>query len=111
MKSNITGKDYRTTNRVVQLKIDECFAEKVIPADDSVRHLDQIVEEMDLTPLMRAYSELGRKPATAPSTMLKVLLYANMEWRMLMEIMRVALVHIVLFAGTKTGFVLIIQLC
>ena len=79
MKNNITGKDYDTTNRVVQLKIDEIFAEKVIPADDSVRLLDQIVEEMDLTPLMRAYSELGRKPATAPSTMLKVLLYANME--------------------------------
>ena len=79
MKSNITGKDYRTTNRVVQLKIDECFAENIIPADDSVRLLDQIVEEMDLTPLMRAYSEHGRKPATTPSTMLKVLLYANME--------------------------------
>ena len=79
MKSNITDKNYRTTNRIVQLKIDECFAEKVIPADDSVRLLEQIVEEMDLNPLMRAYSELGRKPATAPSTMLKVLLYANME--------------------------------
>lgn len=79
MKSNITGKDYRITNRVVQLKIDECFAENIIPADDSVRLLDQIVEEMDLTPLMRAYSEHGRKPATTPSTMLKVLLYANME--------------------------------
>ena len=79
MKSNITGKNYGTINRVVQLKIDECFAENVIPADDSVRLLDQIVEEMDLTPLMRAYSKLGRKPATAPSTMLKVLLYANME--------------------------------
>ena len=79
MNQNITGKNYGTTNRVVQLKIDELFAEKVIPADDSVRLLDQIVEEMDLTPLMRAYSELGRKPATAPSTMLKVLLYANME--------------------------------
>ena len=79
MNQNITGKNYGTTNRVVQLKIDELFAEKVIPSDDSVRLLDQIVEEMDLTPLMRAYSELGRKPATAPSTMLRVLLYANME--------------------------------
>jgi transposase len=79
VKYKITGNNYRTINRVVQLKIDEIFAEKVIPADDSVRLLDQIVEEMDLTPLMRAYSELGRKPATAPSTMLKILLYANME--------------------------------
>ena len=63
----------------MQLLIDESFAEKVIPADDSVRLLDQIVEEMDLSPLMRAYERHGRHPATAPSTMLKVLLYANME--------------------------------
>ena len=79
MKNNLTGNHYGTTNRVVQLKIDEIFAENVIPADDSVRLLDQIIEEMNLTPLNRAYSELGRKPATAPSTMLKILLYANME--------------------------------
>ena len=79
MKTKITGTNYRTFNRNVQLLIDDNFAEKVIPADDSVRLLDEIVEEMDLTPLMRAYSERGRKPATAPSTMLKIILYANME--------------------------------
>jgi transposase len=79
VKSKITGKNYGTNNRVVQLKIDEVFAENVIPADDSVRLLDRIVEEMDLSPLMRAYSEYGRKPATAPSTMFKVIVYAYME--------------------------------
>ena len=63
----------------MQLKIDEVFAEKIIPADDSVRLLDQIVEEMDLTPLMRVYERRGRRPATDPSTLLKILLYANME--------------------------------
>ena len=63
----------------MQLLIDENFAEKVIPADDSVRLLDQIVEEMDLSQLERAYNVRGRKPATEPSTMLKILLYANME--------------------------------
>ena len=63
----------------MQLLIDESFAEKIIPADDSVRLLDEIVEEMDLSPLHRAYERHGRHPATAPSTMLKVLLYANME--------------------------------
>ena len=63
----------------MQLKIDENVAEKVIPADDSVRLLDQIVEEMDKTPLKRAYNRHGRRPATAPSTLLKILLYANME--------------------------------
>ena len=48
---NFTGNNYRTFSRDVQLKIDENVAEKVIPADDSVRLLDQIVEEMDKTPL------------------------------------------------------------
>ena len=43
------------------------------------RLLDQIVEEMDLSQLERAYNVRGRKPATEPSTMLKILLYANME--------------------------------
>ena len=63
----------------MQEKIDEVFAEKVIPADDSVRLLDQIVEEMDIRPLQRAYSDTGRKPATPPRTMLKVMIYAAME--------------------------------
>ena len=79
MKQNITGTNYRTLTRNVQLLIDESFAEKVIPADDSVRLLDEIVEEMDLSPLHRAYERHGRHPATAPSTMLKIMLYANME--------------------------------
>ena len=79
MKTNITANDYRTSTRDVQLLIDESFAEKIIPANDKVRLLDQIVEEMDLTPLMRAYERNGRRPATAPSTMLKIMLYAAME--------------------------------
>ena len=72
MKQNLTGTHYRTLTRNVQLLIDESFAEKIIPADDSVRLLDKIVEEMDLSPLHRAYERHGRRPATAPSTMLKV---------------------------------------
>jgi transposase len=79
MTNKLPQKDYGTCKRNVQLLIDESFAEKVIPADDSVRLLDQMVEEMDLTPLMRAYDVRGRKPATEPSTMLKIVLYANME--------------------------------
>ena len=63
----------------MQLLIDESFAEKVIPADDSVRLLDKIVEEMDLRALMRAYHSHGRPPATPPRTMLKIVLYAYME--------------------------------
>ena len=63
----------------MQLKIDESFAERYIPADDSVRLLDRVVEEMDLRALMRAYDSHGRPPATPPRTMLKVILYAAME--------------------------------
>lgn len=63
----------------MQLKIDESFAEKVIPGSDSVRLLDKIVEEMDIGALMRAYDVHGRKPATPPRTMLKIVLYAGME--------------------------------
>ena len=63
----------------MQLKIDEIFAEKIIPADDSVRLLDEIMEEMDYTPLRRAYKRTGRRPATNPVTMLKILVYAIME--------------------------------
>lgn len=81
MKANNTGINYSTSTRNVQLLIDEVFAEKVIPAEDSVRLLDQIIEEMDLSALYRAYERHGRKPATTPSTMLKVVLYGNMEGR------------------------------
>jgi transposase len=79
----VTNKKYRvhygTEKRNVQLKIDEVFAEKNIPADDSVRLLDEIIEEMDYTPLMRAYKRTGRRPATNPVTMLKILVYAIMQ--------------------------------
>lgn len=54
-------------------------AEKMIPADDSVRLLDEVMEEMDYTPLMRAYKRTGRRPATTPVTMLKILVYAIMQ--------------------------------
>ena len=53
-ETKITGTNYRTVSQDVQLLIDESFAEKIIPANDSVRLLDEIVEEMDLTLLMRA---------------------------------------------------------
>jgi len=79
MKNKPYHIDYGTGKRNAQLKIDELFAEKVIPADDSVRLLDEIVEGMELSGLMRAYKRTGRKPATHPVTLLKILLYAMME--------------------------------
>jgi transposase len=79
MKNKIHQTHYRTQTRNVQLKIDEAIAERMIPADDSVRLLDQMVEEMDSAPLMRAYKRIGRRPATHPVTLLKILLYAIMQ--------------------------------
>ncbi|MDD4125139.1 MAG: IS1182 family transposase [Eubacteriales bacterium] len=79
MKKQLTENNYRTFSRNVQLKIDEISAEKVIPANDSVRLLDQIVEEIDLRPLERALKRSGRKHRTNPVTMLKIILYSAME--------------------------------
>jgi len=79
MKTKNYRANYDTEKRNVQLKIDEIFAERAIPADDSVRLLDEVMEEMDYTPLMRAYKRTGRRPATNPVTMLKILVYAIMQ--------------------------------
>ena len=79
MKKKYNHQNYGTGKRNIQLKIDEVFAEKEIPANDSVRLLDEIMEEMDYTPLMRAYKRTGRRPATNPVTMLKILVYAMMQ--------------------------------
>ena len=56
-----------------QLKIDEAFAEREIPADDSARLIGQIVEEMDLAPLMSTCNDIGCLPATSPFVMTGIL--------------------------------------
>jgi len=53
--------------------------EVIIPADDSVRLLDRIVEGMNISELEAAYSKLGRKPAAPPRILLKIMFYAYME--------------------------------
>lgn len=49
--------------------------EEIIPEDDSVRLLSQILDELDYGELNRAYSAMGRKPATPPRVMFKVIVY------------------------------------
>ena len=78
-EKNKYHKNYGTEKRNVQLKFDAIFAEKVIPVNDSVRLLDEMVEEMNHSALERAYSRTGRKPATNPVTLLKILIYAIMQ--------------------------------
>lgn len=65
--------------RNLQLLISEEFAEKVIPENDSVRLADDMIDKLDLKCLFRTYSSNGRKYATNPRTLLKVLVYANMQ--------------------------------
>ncbi len=65
--------------RIMQYKIDEFIAEKIIPENDSVRMLEKIVSEMDLSCLYATYSKMGRPPATSAETLLMVMLYACME--------------------------------
>ncbi|HZW49108.1 MAG TPA: hypothetical protein VFF80_03105 [Bacillota bacterium] len=44
MQKQIYSVHYGTKKRNVQLKLDEYFAEKIIPADDSVRLFDERIE-------------------------------------------------------------------
>ena len=57
MKSNHDGINYSTSTRNVQLLIDEGYAEKVIPAEDSVRLLDQIIWEKSTTKYEKRLTE------------------------------------------------------
>jgi len=63
--------------RNIQLLISEKFAEKTIPENDSVRLIDEAIDKMDLTPLYHTYSHLGRRSATTPRTLLKVVIYPS----------------------------------
>ena len=50
--------------RNIQLLISEEFAEKIISENDSVRLLDEVIDEIDLTALYHTYSSLGRSATT-----------------------------------------------
>lgn len=51
----------------------------LIPEDDKVRLVCEIVDRMDLGPVLRTYSRLGRKPALDPITYFKILLFCYSE--------------------------------
>lgn len=50
--------------------------EVLIPADDSVRLLIQILEGLNYNKLYKAYYSCGRKPAVEPKILFKILTYA-----------------------------------
>jgi len=74
---NLQQKDYSLGKEIYQLKLPMDY-EVIIPTDDSVRLLNRIVEEMDLSELYAEYSEKGRKPAD-PKSMFKVMVYGYMD--------------------------------
>ena len=73
----LTQKDYTIRGSVYQLKL-PLNIEYIIPKDDAVRLLSQVVEEMDLTELYQTYFRIRKNQAT-PKQMLKIILYAYMN--------------------------------
>lgn len=79
LKINLQQKNYTTFKQNYQLILPLNY-EVIIPEDDSVRLLSQILEELDYTELYRAYSSGGRNPATEPKILFKVVVYAYMNF-------------------------------
>lgn len=75
LKTNYTNKNYTMNSNVYQLKL-PLELEGLVPEDDSVRLLSQILEELDYTKLYQGYSTKGRNPAIDPKIMFKILVYA-----------------------------------
>lgn len=73
----LTQNDYTTSGQGYQLKL-PLNTEYMIPKDDSVRLLSQIVEELNLEELYQTYSRVRENHAT-PRQMLKVMLYGYMN--------------------------------
>lgn len=78
MKTISLQQDYTKNSGTVQLVL-PIATEILIPANDSVRLLSQVLEELDYTKLYRAYSHKGRNPAVSPKNLFKVLVYGYMS--------------------------------
>lgn len=71
-------KNYTEFNATYQLVLPLNY-EVLIPEDDSVRLLSQILEGLNYERLYQAYSSTGRKPAVEPKILFKILTYAYMN--------------------------------
>ena len=74
----ITQMNYTNNCKVYQL-VFPVETGILIPEDDSVRLLSQIMEELDYTKLYQAYSSQGRNPVVEPEILFKILIYAYMN--------------------------------
>ena len=70
--------DYTTKTKNFQLFLPINYEVK-IPADDSVRLLSNVLEEIDYTELYRAYSRKEKICAVSPRNLFKILVYAYMN--------------------------------
>lgn len=78
LNKKITQKNYTNNCEVYQLVI-PIETGILIPEDDSVRLLSQILEELYYTKLNEAYSSQGRNPVVEPKILFKILVYAYMN--------------------------------
>jgi transposase len=76
--NKITQKNYNNNCKVYQL-VFPVETGILIPEDDSVRLLSQVMEELDYTKLIMAYSSQGRNPVVEPKILFKILIYAYMN--------------------------------
>lgn len=53
--------------------------EMLIPEDDSVRLLSEIMDQLDFSALYKAYSRKGRKSAVSPRNFFKIIVYGYMN--------------------------------
>lgn len=67
--------DYSKNGGYIQLSL-PIHTETLIPVDDSVRLIDQVLEEIDYRELYLTYSSEGRNPAVSPKTLFKIMVYA-----------------------------------
>lgn len=77
LMSNILRPDYTSTGNVYQLVIPMDIGD-MIPADDSVRLLNAVLERIDYQKLHAAYSRLGRIERS-PESLFKVVVYGYMN--------------------------------
>ena len=77
-KTNYQHKNYTEIRRYYQMVL-PLNIEMLIPEDDSVRLLSQILEGLNYDKLYMAYSSFGRKPAVEPKILFKILTYAYMN--------------------------------
>ena len=76
--NKITHKNYNNNYNFYQLVL-PLDTGILIPENDSVRLLSQVMEELDYTILIKAYSTKGRNSAAPPQILFKVLVYAYMN--------------------------------